>query len=65
MRDSGVVLRHNEVFEKIEPHDDGVVLSLESGKQVKTDILLWANGRSGNSEDLNLSAIMCKRTHEV
>jgi NAD(P) transhydrogenase len=57
MRDSGVVLRHNEVFEKIEPHDDGVVLSLESGKQVKTDILLWANGRSGNSEDLNLSAI--------
>ena len=57
MRDSGVVLRHNETFEKIVPHDDGVVLYLESGKQVKTDILLWANGRSGNTEDLNLGAI--------
>jgi len=57
MRDSGVVLRHNETFEKIVPHDDGVVLYLESGKQVKTDILLWANGRSGNTEDLNLRAI--------
>jgi NAD(P) transhydrogenase len=33
------------------------VLYLESGKQVKTDILLWANGRSGNTEDLNLGAI--------
>jgi NAD(P) transhydrogenase len=57
MRDSGVVLRHNETFEKIVPHDDGVVLYLESGKQVKTDILLWANGRSGNTENLNLGAI--------
>jgi NAD(P) transhydrogenase len=57
MRDSGVVLRHNETFSKIEPHDDGVVLFLESGKQVKTDILLWANGRSGNTDELNLDAI--------
>lgn len=57
MRDSGVVLRHNEAFSKIEPMDDGVVLYLESGKQVKTDILLWANGRSGNTDDLNLAAI--------
>jgi NAD(P) transhydrogenase len=57
MRDSGVVLRHNETFAKIEAHDDGVVLFLESGKQVKTDVLLWANGRSGNTEDLNLQCI--------
>jgi NAD(P) transhydrogenase len=57
MRDSGVVLRHNETFEKIVPMDDGVVLYLESGKQVKTDILLWANGRSGNTDELNLGAI--------
>jgi NAD(P) transhydrogenase len=57
MRESGVIIRHNETFSKIEPRDDGVVLFLESGKQVKTDILLWANGRSGNVESLNLSAI--------
>ncbi len=57
MRDSGVVIRHNESFSKIEPRDDGVVLSLESGKQVKTDILLWANGRTGNTEGLGLESI--------
>lgn len=57
MRESGVILRHNETFSKIEPRDDGVVLSLESGKQVKTDILLWANGRSGNTEMLELQNI--------
>lgn len=57
MRDSGVVLRHNETFSKIEPRDDGVILSLESGKQVKTDILLWANGRTGNIDGLNLEAV--------
>lgn len=57
MRDSGVVIRHNESFASIEPHDDGVVLSLESGKQVKTDILLWANGRTGNTEELGLESV--------
>ena len=36
--------------------DDGVVLYLKSGKQLKTDILLWANGRTGNSDNLGLEA---------
>ncbi len=57
MRESGVLIRHNETFEKIEGLDDGVVLHLESGKLVKTDILLWANGRSGNTENLGLERI--------
>jgi NAD(P) transhydrogenase len=57
MRDSGILIRHNETFAKIEGHDDGVVLFLESGKQVKTDILLWANGRAGNTDNLNLNTI--------
>lgn len=57
MRDSGVLIRHNETFEKIEGRDDGVILYLQSGKQVKTDILLWANGRSGNTENLGLENI--------
>lgn len=60
MRDSGVILRHNETFSKIEPCDDGVILSLESGKQVKTDILLWANGRTGNTDNLGLENIGLK-----
>ena len=57
MRDSGVIIRHNESFSKIEPQEDGVVLYLESGKQVKTDILLWANGRSGNTDILQLDRV--------
>ncbi len=57
LRDQGVLIRHNETFEKIEGHSDGVVLALQSGKQIKTDIFLWANGRSGNVERLGLERI--------
>ena len=32
-------------------------MSLKSGKQLKTDILLWANGRTGNSDNLGLENI--------
>lgn len=54
LRDQGVIIRHNESMESIEGDDDGVILHLKSGKRVKTDILLWANGRSGNTDDLGL-----------
>ena len=54
LRDQGCLIRHNEEYERIEGHDDGVVLYLKSGKQVKSDILLWANGRTGNTDDLGL-----------
>lgn len=57
MRDSGILIRHNESFERLEGQDDGAVLYLESGKQIKTDIVLWANGRSGNIEGLGLENI--------
>lgn len=57
LRDQGVLIRHNETFERIEGKDDGAILYLESGKQIKTDIVLWANGRSGNVEDLQLENV--------
>lgn len=57
MRDQGVLLRHNEEYEKVTGVDDGVVLTLKSGKQIKTDILLWANGRTGNTDQLALEKI--------
>jgi NAD(P) transhydrogenase len=60
MRDSGVLLRHNEQFERIEGENDGVVLHLASGKKLKTDILLWANGRQGNTDDLGLEQVGLK-----
>ena len=57
LRDQGVIIRHNEEMARIEGDDDGVILHLKSGKQVKTDVLLWANGRSGNTEDMGLENI--------
>lgn len=57
LRERGVVIRHNENYERIEPVDDGVILHLRSGKQIKTDVLLWAAGRSGNTEHLGLENV--------
>ncbi|TWT81895.1 Soluble pyridine nucleotide transhydrogenase [Planctomycetes bacterium CA13] len=57
LRDQGVILRHNEEMERIEGTDDGVVLHLVSGKRLKTDTLLWANGRTGNTDELGLETI--------
>ncbi len=54
LRDRGCLLRHNEVYENITGDSDGVVLALKSGKQVRGDVLLWANGRSGNTDKLGL-----------
>ena len=57
MRDTGILIRHREHFERIDGYDDGVVLTLQSGKQLKSDVLLWANGRQGNSDSLGLDKI--------
>lgn len=57
MRDRGMRLRHSETFDRVEGLDDGAVLHLQSGKQIKSDILLWANGRTGNSDNLGLETI--------
>lgn len=57
LRDLGVVIRHREEYEKVQPRDDGVILYLRSGKRIKSDVLLWANGRSGNTQDLGADAI--------
>lgn len=57
MRDQGVLIRHSEEYEKVEGTPDGVILHLKSGKQIKTDVLLWANGRTGNTDNLGLDKI--------
>ena len=57
LRDQGVVLRHQEEAASVETGDDEVVLHLESGKHIRSDLLLWANGRSGNTAELGLDAL--------
>ncbi|WP_082331719.1 Si-specific NAD(P)(+) transhydrogenase [Vibrio nereis] len=54
---SGVVIRNDETYEKIEGTEDGVVVHLQSGKKMKADCLLYANGRTGNTDRLNLAAV--------
>lgn len=56
LRDSGVTVRHSEEFEAIEAKDSSVTLFLKSGKRLKADAILWCNGRSGNTDALNLEA---------
>jgi NAD(P) transhydrogenase len=60
LRDGGVVIRHQEEFERVEGLADGVILHLKSGKRLKTDVLLWANGRTGNSGDMGLEPLGIK-----
>ncbi|OBT12951.1 NAD(P)(+) transhydrogenase [Vibrio sp. UCD-FRSSP16_10] len=52
---SGIVIRNGESFEKVEGTHDGVIVHLESGKKMRADCLLYANGRTGNTDTLNLS----------
>ena len=56
-RQFGVVIRSNEEIDRLETYDDYVVLYLKSGKKIKSDAILWSNGRSGNTEGLNLEGI--------
>lgn len=57
LRNQGVIIKHNEEMERVEGVDDGVVLHLKSGKRIKSDALLFAQGRTGNTDTLNLDAV--------
>ncbi len=63
LRDQGVVIRNNEEYERVEPLNEGVILHCQSGKRFKTDLLLWANGRAGNTERLGLEALEITVNH--
>lgn len=52
---NGVVIKHGEQIEKVEASEQAVTVHLESGKKMRADCLLFANGRTGNTIDLNLS----------
>lgn len=54
LRDQGVLIRHNEEHESVETTNDSVVLNLKSGKKIKSDLLLWAQGRTGNTQSLHI-----------
>ncbi len=58
LRDSRVTMRLNEEVQSVEetPGSNTVVANLESKKKISGDALLYAVGRQGNVDELNLGA---------
>jgi NAD(P) transhydrogenase len=57
LRDARVTMRLNEEVSSVEETGDGgVVANLESKKKIAGDALLYAVGRQGNVDELNLAA---------
>ena len=57
LREQGVRIRHNETLKSVIPTDNEVLLELESNKIIKSDYFLYAQGRTGNSDNLGLNKI--------
>lgn len=57
LRNNGVLVRHNEEYASVEGDDNGVVLTLKSGKRIRADAFLWCNGRTGNTDGLGLENV--------
>jgi NAD(P) transhydrogenase len=56
LRDSRVTMRMNEEVDSVEEVGGSVVANLMSNKKITGDALLYAVGRSGNVDELNLAA---------
>lgn len=57
------MVRHCEEYKSIEADDKTVTLHMQSGKRLRADALLWCNGRTGNTDGLNLDAIKLIANH--
>jgi NAD(P) transhydrogenase len=57
LRERGVLIRHSEEYDRVEADDTGVRVHLKSNKVIQSDVLLWAQGRTGNSDAMGLDAI--------
>ncbi len=55
LRDIRVTMRLGEEVESVEETPSGVVANLQSKKKISCDALLYAVGRQGNVDELNLS----------
>ena len=56
LRDLGVVFRLGEEVTAVDRHGETVVTHLASGKRIASDVVLYAAGRQGETEDLNLES---------
>ncbi|MBE2280643.1 MAG: Si-specific NAD(P)(+) transhydrogenase [Ignavibacteriaceae bacterium] len=60
LRETGALIRNNENYTKLEVRDDSVSLYLESNKKITADAILWAQGRTGNSQNMGLEDLGIK-----
>ncbi len=60
LRENGVLIRHSEEYERVEADESGVTIYLKSNKQIRSDYLLWAQGRTGNSHEMGLEKLNIK-----
>jgi NAD(P) transhydrogenase len=54
LRDAGVVFRLGEAVTAVQRHAEGALTQLASGKQIASEVVLYAAGRQGETEDLEL-----------
>jgi NAD(P) transhydrogenase len=57
LRENGILIRHNEEYDRVEADDNGVTLYLKSNKKIRSDYLFWAQGRTGNSEGIGIKEL--------
>jgi len=56
LRDLSVSFRFGETVSRVEAGDGGTVTTLESGKQIPADTVMYSAGRQGSTEALDLAA---------
>lgn len=60
LRQQGVRIRHNESYESVTADDCGITLKLKSNKIIHSDYILFAQGRTGNTDHMGLENINIK-----
>lgn len=57
LRENGIRIIHSESLKSVETTDDQVIIELNSNKKIKAEYMLFAQGRSGNSDNMGLDTI--------
>lgn len=63
IRENGLDLRLGSPIEKVEDRGENVEVSLENGRHVRAEMLLFAAGRMGATSRLNLEAVGLETDH--
>lgn len=55
LQSKSVNIFNKEEFDYLEKKENKIILHTKTSKRIKSDILFWANGRTGNTKDLQLT----------